>query len=255
MEGRLPAPKPVPGGAPLPPATAQRLSRLEEEIADAEHANFYREYQLRALHEHAVALFINSPGFGVARMIHPTESGLTRRSEPIPLQPGSRFASMWSPGELRRPTAGDEAPLSLMLEDSILDFVNPRGFGYFKDRRHVAGFEAHRFSQVPTPRERWRVQTLELVGLLLDDKPEVYVSAHLPRMDQLVGVPTRPLDRFERFALSALRRGEDLFITQGEEGVRMLGAVRSAKQCVGCHGGDRGDLLGAFTYTIRPDGP
>ena len=30
----------------------------------------------------------------------------------------------------------------------------------------------------------------------------------------------------------------------------MLGAIRSAKQCVQCHGGQRGDLLGAFSYTL-----
>lgn len=51
-----------------------------------------------------------------------------------------------------------------MLEDSILDFVNPRGFGYFKDRRHVAGFEAHRSRRVPMPANRWKVQILELMG-------------------------------------------------------------------------------------------
>jgi hypothetical protein len=74
-------------------------------------------------------------------------------------------------------------------------------------------------------------------------------------MDQLRDVPTLPLDRFERFALDTLRQGEGIFITQGEEGVRMLGAVRSTNRCVACHGGDRGDLLGAFSYTLRSDGP
>jgi mono/diheme cytochrome c family protein len=35
----------------------------------------------------------------------------------------------------------------------------------------------------------------------------------------------------------------------------MLGAVRSTRQCVACHGGDRGDLLGAFSYALVSDGP
>jgi hypothetical protein len=255
MEGRLPAPNPLHDGAPLLPATAERLSRLEAEIP--EYTNSYREYQLRMLHEHTVELFINSPGFGIARMLHPSESGLTvsLRREPAPLQPGSRFTSMWSPGEWLQPAAGDEAPLRRMLQASILDFVNPRGFGYFKDRLHVAGFDSHRFREVPAPANRWKVQTLELVGLLLLDEPAAYVSDHLPWMDRLRGAPTRPLDRFERYALDALWRGEDLFITQGEEGVRMLGAVRSTKQCVNCHGGDGGDLLGAFSYTLRSHAP
>ncbi|HEV3164390.1 MAG TPA: hypothetical protein VGZ22_10225 [Isosphaeraceae bacterium] len=253
MEGRLPALQAGPGSTPLLPATAQRLSRVEAEIP--KHANHLREFQLEALHEHAVSLFINSPGFGVARMLHPSESGLAAslRSEPVPLQPGSRFTSMWSPGDLEQLPAGDETPLSHMLEGSILDFVNPLGFGLFKDRRHVAGFETHRFSQVPAPANRWKVQTLELVSLLLHDDPEVYVSSHLPRMDRLQGVPTRPLDRFENYGLGALRQGEDIVTTQGVEGARMLGAVRSATQCVACHGGERGALLGAFSYTLRSE--
>src|SRR5579883_1350017 len=206
------------------------------------------------LHERAVELFINSPGFGTMRMIRPSESGLTvnLRKEPVPLQPASRFTSMWSPGEWERLSDADEAMLGRMLDDNVLDFVNPQGFGYFKDRRHVSGFEAHRFSQVPAPEKHWKVQSLELVSLLLHDEPEVYVSSHLPRMDRLDGVPTRPLDRFERFGLDALRRGEDIVTTQGSEEVRMLGAVRSIRQCVACHGGERGALLGAFSYALGP---
>ena len=247
-------PNPVPSGTALIPDTARRLSRLEAEIP--EHANGFREYQLTLLHEHAVSLFINSPGFGVLRMIRPSEHGVTAnlRREPVPLQPGSRFTSVWSPGELKSVAPRDETSLSQMLDDSIVDFANPRGFGYFKDRQHVAGFESHRFSQVPKPANRWEVRALELVGLLLHDEPEVYVSDHLPQMNKVHDVPTRPLDRFERYGLDALRRGEDLFITQEDEGIRMLGAVRSVKQCVDCHGGNRGDLLGAFTYNLRADG-
>jgi hypothetical protein len=255
MERRLPKPRSVPAGMPLRPATVERLDRMEREIP--EHANGYREHQLWRLHEDAVGLFINSPGFGNMRMIYPTESGLAvnLRREPVPFQPGSRFASTWSPGELKLPVPGDGIPLSQMLDTSILDFVNPRGFGYLKDRRHVAGFESHRFSQVPEPANRWKVQTLELVGLLLHDEPEVYVSDHLPQMDKVRGAPARPLDRFEGYALDALRRGEDLFITQEEEGLRMLGAVRSTRRCVDCHAGNRGDLLGALSYTLRSVGP
>ena len=220
-------------------------------------ANGHREFHLKTLHERAVELFINSPGFGIARMLSPSEGSLAvnLRREPVPLQPGSRFASKWSPGELEPLPAADDVPLNRMLDASILDFVNPQGFGFFKDRRHVAGFEMHRFSQVPAPKNQWKVQALELVSLLLHDEPEVYVSSLLPRMDRLHGVPTRPLDRFENLGLNTLRQGEDIFTTQGKEGARMLGAVRSTKQCVACHGGKRGALLGAFSYTLRSDGP
>lgn len=256
MEGRLPAPKPATDGAARHPDTIERLARLEGAIGD--HANGYREYQLKRLHEHAVSLFIASPGFGVSRMGGtPSESNLAMalRREPAPSQPGTRFTSLFSPGDLQRPSADDGAALGRMLDESIEDFVNFRGFGYVKDRRHVAGFQSHRFSKIPDPANSWKVRTLDLVSLLLHDEPAVYVSDRLPRMDRLRGVPTRPLDRFERFALNSLQQGEDIIMARGEEGIRMLGAVRGARQCVVCHGGDRGDLLGAFTYTLCSDGP
>ena len=38
------------------------------------------------------------------------------------------------------------------------------------------------------------------------------------------------------------------------DGVRMVGAIRSTTQCVSCHDCERGDLLGAFSYTLKRDG-
>ena len=95
------------------------------------------------------------------------------------------------------------------------------------------------------------MRTLDLVGLLLHETPVVYVSDHLPQMDELRRVPIRPLDKFERLGLAALHHGDDLFISRDGKDLRMLGAVYSSRQCVDCHGGERGDLLGAFSYTLK----
>jgi hypothetical protein len=138
-----------------------------------------------------------------------------------------------------------------MHQNSIVDFVNSNGFGLFKDRQHVAGFQRHQFSEVPQPVERWAVETLYLVGLVVHEEPVVYVSGNLPRMDELVNAQTRPPDAFEGAGLAALRQGEDLVTQPAGDTLRMLGAIRSVKQCVDCHGGERGDLLGAFSYTLR----
>jgi len=51
-----------------------------------------------------------------------------------------------------------------------------------------------------------------------------------------------------RGSLATLRKGEDLYVRED----RMLGSIRSTKQCIACHGGERGVLLGAFSYTLRP---
>ncbi len=227
-----------------------RLARLEQDVARG--VPGYREFQLRLLHEQAIGLFINSPGFGDFRTPRPTAWSLASglRREPVPLQLAPRAPGVWSPGDGVSTPGGLEAPLGAILE-AILDFVNPAGFGFIKDRGHVAGFDTHRFSQVPAPANRWEVQALELVSLLLHDEPAVYVSDHLPRMEHRRGQPTRALDRFERFGLGALRQGEDLFIASESEGVRMIGAVRSTAQCLVCHNCQRGDLLGAFSYALR----
>ena len=63
--------------------------------------------------------------------------------------------------------------------------------------------------------------------------------------------PTRPLDKFEASGLEKLRRGEDLVIGPTSDGLRMLGSIRSTKQCIQCHRGERGDLLGTFSYTMK----
>ena len=275
MYERLPAPKPRSREERLTAVARERLDRVEAEVEQEENFGFFRNRQLKQLHEDAVGLFINSPGFGVARMGYPTGWGLSAmiHRDPVPGQPGPRITSTWSPGEFERPPAGDDAVLGWMFEDSVKDFVFARGWGFLKDRGHVAGFVPHRFSKVPTPTSRpnvqdnegqfgpvpepavhWRVRTLDLVGLLLHDEPVVYVSDHLPRMDQVRAAPTRPLDKLEALGLATLDHGEDLFISRDGDGLRMLGAIYSTKQCVACHGGERGDLLGAFSYTFQIDG-
>jgi len=250
MEGRVATPRPDSREEP-PAAIALRLTLWEGEV---EHRPYwYRERQLEMLHQSMIGLFVNSPGFGAARMIRPSASGLAlgHLRESAPPQPGPRVASPWSPGEWERLPPGQDPSLARMFEEDVIQFANPLGFGFVKDRRHVAGFQAHGFSRVPEPKGSWTVQTLDLVGLLLHDEPVAYVSDHLPRMDQARGTPTRPLDNFEASGLAAVRAGDDPFISRSGAVVRMLGGVRSVRQCVACHGGERGDLLGAFSYTIR----
>jgi hypothetical protein len=217
----------------------------------------YRTTLLKGLHERTIDDFVNSPGFGVARMPpRPSRQVLNeelRKEEPAIPQPGSPLPLDVSPGQLEAsPVPGGEGPLRGLHEDSILDFVHLRGFGYVKDRRHVAGFQPHQFSQVPQAK-RWRVRAIDLVSLLLHDPPVAYVSANLPRMDELRQAPTRPLDVFESAGLARLGAGEDLFIHATDKGVRMLGALRATRQCLACHGCERGDLLGAFSYTLQQE--
>src|SRR5438132_826763 len=92
-----------------------------------------------------------------------------------------------SPGDAVAIVPAEDA-LRDMHQDSVLDFVNPKGLGFIKDREHVKGFQAHHFHAVlrvksPLATERWRIHSLELVSLLKHEEPVAYLSKHLPRMD------------------------------------------------------------------------
>jgi hypothetical protein len=247
MEGRVPL---LPAGR-APAHDPLRVAALEEQI-ERNAGSAIRAGELKGLHEGAVWLFVNSPGFGVARMSSgPTESGLKYglRDGPPPPQTGPHAPVPPAGSSAEPEPAPDRGSLDVLHTAGVAEFVHPRGFGFFKDRRHVAGFQGHGFGEVPAS-PRWEVVRLELVGLLMHEAPVVYVSDRLPRMDYVRGGPTRPLDPFEVEGLAALRQGEDLFA----RGSRLVGSVRATQQCLGCHGGSRGELLGAFTYTLRPAG-
>ena len=91
---------------------------------------------------------------------------------------------------------------------------------------------------------------LDLVSLLKFAEPRVYLSDHLPRMDELRNAKTRALNEFEQQALPQLRNGEDIVVDQQLNTIHMMGAVRAAKQCLDCHSVRRGELLGAFSYLL-----
>lgn len=260
MEQRLPVPRAAYRGEALSSEGKERLAQFEVRpgIQGAEFPFGGRTRFFEELHERTVQTFVNSTGFGVGRMRWDPDHR-DWPVDPIP-QPFPRPASGWSAGaRATQPPILEEATsaqdLREMHAENVVDFVDARGFGFFKDRRHVAGFVPHRFRYLSRSKPEWKLQTLDLVGLVVHDSPVAYVSANLPRMDELRDAPTRPLDEFETTALKAIQRGEDLFLRETQEERRLLGSIRSAKQCVNCHGGRRGDLLGAFSYTFAARPP
>ena len=101
----------------------------------------------------------------------------------------------------------------------------------------------------------WQISKLELVSLLKFQTPRVYVSRDLPNMEQLRNAVTRATEEFEDRALQQLEVGEDLVVIQQINHIRMVGAVRAAKQCLSCHSVRRGTLLGAFSYSLHRKQP
>ena len=191
-------------------------------------------------------------------MIEPTENKLKEdvraSNAPVP-QPVPRAYPIESlqPGEPTREVAVPYG-LQALHQNSVVDFSYPGGQGYARDRRHVAGFLTHGFSKVPVPDDEWAVQTLDLLSLLCHPEPVAYVSAALPRMDELREAPTRPLDAFEAGGLKELMDGEYMVVGEAGDKLRMLGSIRAVELCTKCHGAERGDLLGAFSYTLGRKG-
>ena len=235
------------------PAVSGRFAEFESRMESESRMNPFRMRALRRLHEGTLAVFVNQPGFGVTRMSDVESLLRTQRRQETPIpQPGTLPPSPWLPESLSKvpDTSREGDKLNAFHEASVVEFVNSEGFGFVKDRRHVAGFQEHQFKDIQTPPPNWSLQRIDLIGLVVHKEPVVYVSEFLPRMDELRAASTRPVDEFEAAGLRALERGEELFVRDQGRERRMLGAIRAVRQCLSCHDGERGDLLGAFAYRL-----
>jgi hypothetical protein len=232
------------------------VDSLEAKLDEFEHGDGWwvstRSRSLQILHAHAVETFLSQPGFGVMRgpqrWFSESELSEKLRSDQ-PLKQNSLLLLASSLGELEKeapPERFDKAHAA-----NVFDFVHPNGWGYVRDRQHVAGFQSHRFLKEPES-SRYRVKRLDLVGVVVHERPVAYVTDDLPQMDLLRKAPTRELDAFESAGLDAMRHGTDLFARKQGDRVRVLGSIRAAKQCTTCHGCERGALLGAFSYLLEP---
>jgi hypothetical protein len=268
----------------LPEKLLQRL----EETESRKNGFSPRTHALARAHNSTHADFIAAAGFGSARVLK-----LRRRYvelpdlSPIPYESAptrgeSRFDANGSAAEVSDEPISSErfflrSDLLLMHDESFLDFFDPLRMGYVRDVRHVAGFQSHRFSQMPGTetiernrwqrkgatmpnppprvswRRRWPIVRLELIGMLRHGKPVAYVSDHLPQLEELASYPIRDLTDFEQSALDQLRDKEDVVIDYQPNRIRMVGSLRADQNCQKCHSVARSELLGALSYELLPE--
>lgn len=254
-----------------PPLAPDVQARLQEFEWRWDHGRS-RLYMLNALHDRTHDEFVLARGFGPVRMlgVHAERIHLPAvEPVPLPTPPETDAASPEGSSPDRDAhelaAAGDEVRSDLggLHAAGALDFLERERMGYIRDRDHVAGFQSHGFSAMPgeapvnglareTTSLPWQIVRLELVSLLAHETPVAYVSKNLPQMDELKRVPTRPLDDFERQAIERLVADEDVVVEDTPERIRMVGSLRAAKDCLKCHAGNHGELLGAFTYELLP---
>lgn len=241
---------------------------------------------LSKVHEGFVADFIAQPAIGVGRL--PVMQLLTEGrlevsdwkdrnlpDEPIwqPAMPTTAAADVSeisqkriqdfvtaSTGENQEPPVSELIPSRELLTDlhleTVLMFAPMSSFGGMNQKFELRGFQPHAFRRRPEDvsgwpiLEEWKMTRLELVSLLKHQPPAVYVSAHLPSMDELRNAPSRPTTKFEEVAISKLYEGEELVVETTGQSARMVGSIRAIAECRNCHQVPLGGLLGAFSYRL-----
>ena len=234
---------------------------------------------LHGLHEEFSLRFAGRIGFGTVRM------GRNRRNPQkllheevrIPAFPQPREGEMWPDEWLTHESPADPdavADLAAWHTQRGIDFANEAGFGVLArgtekwgvpalpddadpaDAPFLIGFRPH---ATGTPAgdgplaPEWKLERVELIGLLLHDEPVAYASADLPRMGETATHETRPLTAFEAAALPKLAAGEWVVAAADDYRLRAVGALPAATACAACHGVEEGRLLGALSYDfVRP---
>ena len=272
LESRLPAVPvsqlndPDAGRPNLSKLAISNLQLVEEQYESP--SNTYqseRRQVYRDLHERAFHVFAMSPNFGVTRM--PLTFAILSRLKSANSREYVKFEVDFVPlslsiSEVDILPVPAFASFSTWLIDSIYRFAPIESLGYQTADKRVAGFFAHGRKNYAKQPEAWgdqankeydtlHVRRLELISLLLHDAPVAYASNTLPAMDEVKLLKTRPLDPFEAIGLLKLQAGEDLYVKEYQGRTLVLGALRNAKQCQSCHDGERGKLLGAFSYDLE----
>ncbi len=259
------------------------LQQIQTSVYESQYAGsqWRRRHGLRTLlgiHQGTVSEFQVANGFGVGRMrdSRPRKEFIDLPSpEPVKqpewiLPPYDPLAS--PPRELvfaDEKIIGVESANNFARNDAvsfhvdqIVNFANASGFGYVdRERRQMIGFQSHGFRAPPqwangvqNAKQNYEVTRLELISLLKHTPAAAYLSDNLPSMEELKSdaAPTRKLDEFEQQAISRLEQGEDLIVAEDQLGLRMVGAIRAVNECLQCHRGREGKLLGGFTYRLKP---
>jgi hypothetical protein len=163
-------------------------------------------------------------------------------------QPHPRPAEPLSPTYCRlvEPAPKDATPTSgphRVHYETLGLFETRSGFGFWR----MLIYKNDRGIEVASP----AIDRVELVSLLTDDQPSVYVLDEMATPPLARQAKRRPLDEFERLGLDAVRRGEEL-VWARESPTRMFGAIRAKSDCLHCHAhAQEGALLGAFTYYLK----
>lgn len=215
------------------------------------------------LHNESLLQFEAKAGFGFRRVFDLSEQMSFYQPDHNAIsQPNPEYPSDLNMTVLHA-TSNELNNLNDLHRRSYRNFVFANGWGYEHEVDRYRGFQSHGMgwttgnSAVHDPRryaeDRWSLSSLYLIGLIANDKPTVYLTENLPRMDEAKLVPTRTLDPFEMVAIEAIAAGDRMYVGRDttQKYQRAVGGIRAGKACTSCHGCREGELLGAFSYTFK----
>ena len=160
--------------------------------------------------------------------------------------------------DVRRPSAAPTLTWETcedMHAEYTARFESAPGFGL---SRMATGSMVDRSGTLDLGRAKYTIQSIELVGLLRSDTPVVYESLYHNLLVDSMRSKTRAMTAFERTALASFRDGGDMAIAPPDDSgvLHCMGTLRAKHSCVQCHQSKKGgELLGAFSYTLRPQAP
>jgi hypothetical protein len=137
-----------------------------------------------------------------------------------------------------------------MHDDYVLRFQRSPGFGPVRMWRPAM---LDRSGVLDDGRTKYSLERIELIGLLKPDSAGAYRSAGHDERPQVH--EKRALTNFEKSAVQSFKSGRGLASsTAGNDGtLHCVGALRAQASCLRCHEDKRsGDVVGAFTYQLRP---
>jgi hypothetical protein len=156
-----------------------------------------------------------------------------------------------------------ESPETMQAE-FVRRFEASPGFGMMRVIRPVfmAPSPALMFSGT-----KYQVAPPDLIGL--ENQPVVYAAREHSFLRAKTNsevrelFQARALSALETNAVASLRKGTDLVVktiapdaaaarNNHAPSLLVVGALRASASCANCHGCDKGTLLGAFTYTLKP---
>ncbi len=208
--------------APIAPPT--------EPLTDTEKAG------IGSLHHYTVENFIDRPNFGIRRMPVRIDDLLT------------------NPKATPKPDAKDKtAPVANPVPPPQVEQPGNKAKEPHYAVQDLFGNDGQFRILTADKKEAWKVRKVQLVGLLKNPTPVVYLTDKMPDMKEAKEakeVPTRELDVFEKAALETIKGGESVKAEKHDKTMRVLGPIYAGQRCVKCHE-QKGQLLGAFSYELE----